>query len=87
MLRYRGGGTVHAVPGVKSPINLLCPRAPPARCSDVLRRTASNLPWVDCIPQQGLNVYSILQVGWAALAVPRLQRPGPCLACDARQGR
>jgi hypothetical protein len=27
----------------------------------VLRRGAANLPWVDCIPQHGLNVYSILQ--------------------------
>ena len=26
-----------------------------------LRRAASNLPWVDVIPRQGLNVYSILQ--------------------------
>ena len=30
---------------------------------DELRRGAANLPWVDCIPQLGLNVYSILQVG------------------------
>lgn len=26
-----------------------------------LRRAAANLPWVDIIPQEGLNVYSILQ--------------------------
>ena len=36
----------------------------------MLRRAAANLPWVDAIPQLGLNVYSILQashggLGWA----------------------
>lgn len=36
--------------------------------SELLRRGISNIPWVDCIPQQGLNVYSILQVCAAAPA-------------------
>ena len=26
-----------------------------------LRRAAANLPWVDVLPQEGANVYSILQ--------------------------
>ena len=30
-------------------------------CRSSLRRAAANLPWVDIIPQEGLNVYSILQ--------------------------
>lgn len=30
-------------------------------CRATLRRAAANLPWVDIIPQDGLNVYSILQ--------------------------
>lgn len=41
-------------------------------CREVLRRTAANLPWVDCIPQQGLNVYSILQVGLEGVLVVQL---------------
>lgn len=38
------------------------PTPTPSACSEDLRRAAANLPWVDCIPQLGLNVYSILQV-------------------------
>lgn len=30
-------------------------------CRIRLRRAAANLPWVDIMPQDGLNVYSILQ--------------------------
>lgn len=30
-------------------------------CRSSLRIAAANLPWVDIIPQEGLNVYSILQ--------------------------
>ena len=47
-----------------------------------LRLAASNLPWVDVLPQEGANVYSILQrdqlvLSRAALEalVARLQRP------------
>ena len=30
-------------------------------CRLALRRAAANLPWVDVLPQEGANVYSILQ--------------------------
>ena len=30
-------------------------------CRDSIRQAAGNLPWVDVIPSEGLNVYSILQ--------------------------
>lgn len=51
-----------------------------------LRRTACNLPWVDTIPQQGLNVYSILQRDYLVLTLAavkllseRLRQPiKPC---------
>ncbi|KAI7845037.1 hypothetical protein COHA_001403 [Chlorella ohadii] len=51
-----------------------------------LRRSIANLPWVDAIPQQGLNVYSILQRDYlvltraaADLLTERLRRPiKPC---------
>ena len=51
-------------------------------CREGLRLAASNLPWVDVLPQEGANVYSILQrdqlvLSRAALEalVERLQRP------------
>ena len=53
----------------------------PAR-RDSIRKAASNLPWVDVLPQLGLNVYSILQRDQLVLtkpaleaAVERLRRP------------
>ncbi len=52
------------------------PLAPALPCSELLRRGASNIPWVDCIPQHGLNVYSILQVP----TVPRAACVCPCVA-------
>ncbi|KAI3428201.1 hypothetical protein D9Q98_006581 [Chlorella vulgaris] len=49
---------------------------------EVLRRGAANLPWVDCIPQHGLNVYSILQRDYLVitraaveLLTERMRRP------------
>lgn len=53
---------------------------------ELLRRSIANLPWVDAIPQQGLNVYSILQRDYlvltraaADLLTERLRRPiKPC---------
>lgn len=30
-------------------------------CREALRSAASNLPWIDVLPQAGANVYSILQ--------------------------
>ena len=47
-----------------------------------MRRAAGNLPWVDVLPQEGMNVYSILQRDQLVLtkpaleaAVERLRRP------------
>lgn len=58
------------------------PSHPSPSCSEALRRGASNLPWVDTIPQVGLNVYSILQRDYlvitraaADLLAERLRRP------------
>ena len=62
------------------------PRAPALTrskaCRASIRRAAGNLPWVDVLPQEGLNVYSILQrdqlvLTKAALdaAVERLRKP------------
>ncbi|PSC72778.1 39S ribosomal mitochondrial [Micractinium conductrix] len=53
---------------------------------EVLRRAAANLPWVDAIPQLGLNVYSILQRDYlvltqraADLLTERMRQPiKPC---------
>lgn len=46
--------------------------------SELMRRGAANIPWVDCIPQQGLNVYSILQVGRPLWAAARGSRGAGC---------
>ena len=53
-----------------------------AGCRPDVRRAAGNLPWVDVLPQEGMNVYSILQRDQLVLtkpaleaAVERLRRP------------
>ena len=54
----------------------------PSPCSQHLRRAASNLPWVDCMPAVHLNVYRILQRDFLVLSraaaeelTARLRRP------------
>lgn len=39
-----------------------------------LRRVCNNLPWVDVLAAEGLNVYSILQRDYLAMTVPAIQQ-------------
>eukprot|EP00951_Prasinocladus_malaysianus_P028239 scaffold256515_cov37-Prasinocladus_malaysianus.AAC.1 len=39
-----------------------------------LRRSINNIPWVDALPQEGANVYSILQRDYLAITEAALQR-------------